>query len=56
MDLTQYKERNIGRTSLLLGAFLFVVLGLGWVLSYVFNSRDIFIFAVLFSMGMSAAI
>ncbi|MBI2888698.1 MAG: M48 family metalloprotease [Candidatus Liptonbacteria bacterium] len=55
MNLTQYKERNIGRTSLLLAVFLLVVLGLGWVFSYVFNSRDIFIFAVLFSVGMSAA-
>ncbi len=54
MNLTQYKERNIGRTGLLLGVFFLVVLGLGWVLSYVFNSRDIFVFAVLFSVGMSA--
>jgi heat shock protein HtpX len=55
MDLRSYREHNIGRTSLLLAVFFIVVLGLGWAFSYVFNSRDIFVFAVLFSLAMSGA-
>lgn len=53
MNITHYREQNIGRTCLLLGVFLLVVLGAGWALSYVFNNHDIFVFAVLFSVFSS---
>jgi len=47
------KDKNIRRTWLLIGIFLFFIIGLGWVFSYQFNSPVILAAAVIFSTLMS---
>lgn len=49
-NVYQYKDRNIHRTWFLMSAFLIVVIGLGWIFSYVFQSQAILTFAVIFSV------
>jgi len=43
------QEKNIKRTYLLFSAFLVLIIGIGWIFSYVFNSQYILYFAVIFS-------
>jgi len=43
------QEKNIKRTYLLFSAFLILIIGIGWIFSYVFNSQYILYFAVIFS-------
>jgi heat shock protein HtpX len=47
------QESNIRRTWILFTSFLILVIGLGWIFSYVFQSRGILIFAVAFSIFSS---
>jgi len=48
-NLYQYQESNVRRTWALFTAFFFVVIALGWIFSYAFQSRGILVFAVGFS-------
>ena len=48
-----HKESNIRKTWFLFTTFLIVVIGLGWIFSYLFNSSTILIYAVIFSLLMS---
>ena len=50
MSLYSYKESNVRRTWMLFSGFLIVVIGLGWVFSYVYGNQGILVFAVLFSI------
>ncbi|MDP2703828.1 MAG: M48 family metallopeptidase [bacterium] len=52
-NLYTHQDSNIRRTYFLFAFFLIVVIGLGWAFSYVFQSRGILIFAVLFSSVMA---
>lgn len=49
-SLYTHKEQNVRKTFVLFSAFLIVVIGLGWVFSYVFQSQGILVIAVLFSV------
>lgn len=51
--LYTHKGENIRRTWLLIGAFIVLVAGLGWVFSYVFEAYIIFPIAVAFAVMMS---
>ncbi len=53
MTLYSQKDSNIRRTYLLFTVFLIVVIGLGWLFSYLYDSSAILIFAVVFSTIMS---
>ncbi len=53
MTIYTHAESNIRKTWLLVSLFLIFIIGLGWVLSYVFQSRAILIFAVIFSLAMN---
>jgi len=55
MTLYAYQESNVRRTWALFTAFFLVVIALGWVFSYAFQSRGILVFAVGFS-SLSAII
>jgi heat shock protein HtpX len=48
-SLYTQQEKNIKRTYLLFSAFLILIIGIGWIFSYVFNSQYILYFAVIFS-------
>lgn len=48
-SLYTQQEKNIKRTYLLFSAFLILIIGVGWIFSYVFNSQYILYFAVIFS-------
>ncbi len=50
MTLYTQQESNIRRTYLLFTSFLILVIGLGWIFSYVFQSQGILVFAVGFSI------
>lgn len=49
-SLYQYQEINVRRTWILMSVFFIVVIALGWVFSYIFQSQGILVFAVLFSV------
>ena len=53
MNLYSHKSSNIRKTWALFTVFLVVVIGLGLVFSYVYNSSGILWFAVVFSVVMS---
>ena len=53
MTLYTQINSNIRKTWLLFTVFLIVIIGLGWFLSYYFNSQGILIGAVIFSFLMS---
>lgn len=53
MTVYTHKDSNIRKTWALFGAFLIVVIGLGWVFSYVYQTQAILFFAVSFSVFMS---
>jgi len=48
-----YKDSNIRKTYTLFTVFFIVIIGIGWVFSQIYQSSDILIIAVLFSVGMS---
>ena len=52
-NLYAHKESNIRKTWLLFTAFLGLVIGLGWIFSYIYQDQGILILAVLFSVGTS---
>ncbi len=51
--LYTHKDANIRRTWFLITLFLILIIGLGWVFSYQFNSPTVLIIAVIFSVLMS---
>lgn len=53
-SLYSYQSSNVRRTWILFTTFFFVVIALGWVFSYAFQSRGILVFAVGFSAISSA--
>jgi len=54
-NLYTNKSSNIRKTWLLITVFLLLIIGLGWVFSYVFASEFILIFAIILSVVMSFA-
>lgn len=48
-----HRDTNIRKTWLLFTAFFVIVIGIGWAVSYAYNSPNILIIAVLFSILMS---
>ncbi|OGY62243.1 MAG: zinc metalloprotease HtpX [Candidatus Harrisonbacteria bacterium RIFCSPHIGHO2_01_FULL_44_13] len=48
-SLYAHRDSNIRKTWVLFTGFLIVVIGLGWLFSYVFNNPDILVIAVVFS-------
>jgi len=53
MNLYTQKDSNIRKTWLLFTAFLLVVIGFGYSLSYIYNDPGILVIAVMFSIIMS---
>jgi heat shock protein HtpX len=53
--LYKHKDSNIRKTWFLIAVFLLLIIGLGWVFSYVFENQFILIFAILISVFMSFA-
>lgn len=51
--LYSHKASNIRKTWFLIGLFLILIIGLGWIFSFVFNSREILYFAIAFSLIMN---
>lgn len=52
-NLYQHKDSNIRKTWLLLTVFLVIVVGLGWLFSYAYNTPEILYFAVFLSFVMN---
>jgi heat shock protein HtpX len=52
-NLYTHKESNIRKTWLLFAVFFGLIMGLGWVFSYVYQDQGILIIAILFSIGTS---
>lgn len=50
-----HRSANIRKTWLIFTLFFAVIIGLGWIFSYIYGSSDILVFAVLFSSVMSFA-
>ena len=46
-------DSNIRKTWILVGLFLVLIIGLGWIFSYVYQNQAILIFAVIFSLLMN---
>ena len=53
MTLYTHRSSNIFKTWAIFLVFLVVVIGVGWVFSYVYNSSGILVFAVIFSSVMA---
>lgn len=53
MNLYAYKETNMRKTWLYITAFLVLVIGMGWVISYFTGSNTLLIFSVIISVAMS---
>lgn len=51
--LYTHQDQNIRKTWFLMAVFFIVVMGIGWVFSYVLNSPAILYIAVVFSVGMN---
>lgn len=54
-NLYNQKDSNIRKTWFLITVFLLLIIGLGWIFSYVFASQEILIFAIFISIFMSFA-
>lgn len=52
-SLYSHKASNIRKTWFLIGLFLILIIGLGWIFSFVFNSKEILYFAIVFSLIMN---
>ena len=53
MNLYNNIASNVRKTWLLMSVFLILIIGVGYWLSYAYNSPDILIIAVIFSVGVS---
>jgi heat shock protein HtpX len=51
--LYTHKDENIAKTWILMAVFLFVVIGIGWAVSYYFNNPGILVFAVIVAVVMN---
>ena len=51
--LYTHQSENIAKTWVLLGVFLCIVVGVGWVVSWYFNNPGILIIAVIFALVMN---
>ena|SRR3990167_5916371 len=54
-NLYSHIDSNIRKTWFLITVFLLMIIGLGWVFSYIFVSQEILIFAIVISVFMSFA-
>ena len=52
--LYTHQSENIAKTWALMGAFLILIIGLGWAASYVFGEPFILYFALAFSLITNA--
>ena len=52
-NLYTHKDSNIRKTWMLIAAFLVLVMGVGWILSYMFEAQVILIIAIVLSIVMS---
>lgn len=52
-DLYQHKDSNIRKTWLLMTVFLVLIIFIGWLFGYVYNSPGILYFAVILAVGMN---
>ncbi|MBI4359224.1 MAG: M48 family metallopeptidase [Candidatus Nealsonbacteria bacterium] len=50
MTIYTQASSNVRKTWLLLGSFLLLIIGLGWLFSYVFNNQTILVLATVFSL------
>lgn len=48
--LYNLQETNIRKTFLLMGVFLLMIIGIGWIFSYIFESQGILFFSALFAI------
>ena len=55
MTLYTQQDKNLHKTWLLMAVFLAVIIGLGYFISYYYNSPGILYFAIIFSVGMNVA-
>ncbi len=55
MTIYTHAESNIRKTWILVSLFFVLIIGLGWVASYVFENQAILICAVIFSLVMNIA-
>ena len=53
MDIYRQQGVNTRKTWLLMSLFFVVVIAIGWIFSYVYESPNILYFAVIFSIGMN---
>ena len=52
-NLYTQKDLNVHKTWLLLGGFLVMIIGFGWLFSYAYNAPEILYFAVFLSLVMN---
>ena len=52
-SIYSHRDSNIRKTWFLITVFLLLIIGLGWVFSYIFVSQEILIFAIFISIFMS---
>ena len=55
MTIYTHAESNVRKTWVLVSLFFVLIIGLGWVVSYVFQNQAILIYAVIFSLVMNIA-
>jgi len=55
MTIYTQADANIRKTWILVSLFFIFIIGLGWILSYVFDDQAILIYAVIFSLVMNFA-
>ncbi len=53
MTLYTHIDSNIRKTWLLMSLFFIFIIALGWLFSYIFESQEILIFAIIFSLLMN---
>lgn len=53
MNLYSHQDANIRKTWFLMSLFLVVVIFLGWFFSFLYDSRVILYFAIIFALGMN---
>src|SRR3989339_677797 len=55
MTIYTHTESNVRKTWVLVSLFFILIIGLGWVASYVFENQAILVYAVVFSLVMNVA-
>jgi len=55
MIIYTHTESNVRKTWVLVSLFFILIIGLGWVASYVFENQAILVYAVVFSLVMNVA-